>query len=378
LPSFFVGKTMITAIVMIGAQPNERSPISWIQMARRAAATDLIRQIAGFELVERIIVISPEIGELAGDKPVEYIQSPSGSIHVGRYLANIVQRFQIEHLLYFGGGAAPLLDDSALGMLMEKVANSEECIFTNNQFASDWAGVVPAQVLVDFQERLPLDNMLGWVLSTEAGLPLYTLPPSAASRLDIDTPADLMVLRIHPETKPKLEGYLAGLALDTSKVEALMEVLARPASQVLIAGRLSPDPWRAINKVTRCWIRVISEERGMVSSGRLARGEVFSYLGAHIDAVGLQSFFNTLAHQVQAALIDTRVLLAHRGLWPAESDRFNSDLGLVDQIQDAWLREFTIGALEAPIPIVFGGHGLLSGDLFALSDLLRGKRGDSW
>ncbi len=358
---------------MVGAQPNEPSPTSWVQMARRAAARDLIRQIASFELVDRIIVVSPDIGELAGDVPVEYIQSPDGSIHVGRFLADIVQRFQVRRLLYFGGGSAPLLDDSALGALLEKVAGAEECILTNNQFASDWAGIVPAQLIIDFRERLPLDNMLGWVLSTEAGLPLSTLSPSAASRLDIDTPADLLVLRLHPETKPQLEGYLAQLALDTSKLDALMEVLARPASQVLISGRLGPDAWQAINRVTRCWIRVISEERGMVSSGRLARGEVYSYLGAHIEAVGLQPFFNTLSQQVQAALIDTRVLLAHRGLWPANNDRFNSDLGMVDQIQDSWLQKFTIAALEAPIPIVFGGHGLLSGDLFALCDLLRAK-----
>ncbi len=368
---------MITAVIMVGAQPNEPSATSWVQMARRAAARDLVRQIASFDLVERVIFVSPEIGELAGDVPIDYIQSPAGSIHVGRFLAEIVQRFQVKRLFYFGGGSAPLLEYSVMGALLEKLAGVEECILTNNQFASDWAGVVPARLLVDLHERLPLDNMLGWVLSTEAGLPLLTLPPSAASRLDIDTPADLLVLRLHPKTKPQLEGCLTQLAIDTSKLEALLEVLARPASQVLIAGRLGPDAWRAINQVTRCWIRVISEERGMVSSGRLARGEVYSYLGAYIDAVGLQSFFNTLAQQVQAALIDTRVLLAHRGHWPADNDRFNSDLGIVDQIQDSWLRTFTIGALEAPIPIIFGGHGLLSGDLFALSDLLQGKTGDN-
>jgi len=365
---------MITAVVMVEAKPNEWFPTSWVQMARRAATRDLVQQLASFQLVERIIVVSPEIDDLAGDVPVETIQSPAGAIHVGRFLAEIVQRFKVRRLFYFGGGSAPLLDDPTLGTLLEKVAYSDECIFTNNQFASDWAGVVPAQSLVDHCERLPLDNMLGWVLSTEARLPLFTLSASTASRLDIDTPTDLMVLGMHPETKPQLNDYLTQLALDTSKLDALMEVLARPASQVLIAGRLGPDPWRAINQVTRSWIRVISEERGMVSSGRLDRGEVYSFLGAHIDAIGLQPFFRKLSQQVEAALIDTRVILAHRGLWPVDDDRFNSDLGLFDHIKDPWLQKFTMGATEAPIPIIFGGHGLLSGDLFALCDLLRIKK----
>jgi hypothetical protein len=147
-------------------------------------------------------------------------------------------------------------------------------------------------------------------------------------------------------------------------------VLATPASRVFIAGRFDPAVWTAVNRATQCWLRVLSEERGMVSSGRQARGEVYSLLADHLALVGPDVFFATLSRQADAAFIDTRPLLAHHRRWPGDADRFASDLGLVAQIADEWLRDFTAAAVAAPIPIILGGHSLLAGDMFAFCDLL--------
>ncbi len=59
-----------------------------------------------------------------------------------------------------------------------------------------------------------------------------------------------------------------------------------------------------------------------------------------------------------------RVLLAHRlgadeSAWPPPEDRFASDLLLPDRIGDAWLRALTASAVEAPIPVLLGGHTLV-------------------
>jgi hypothetical protein len=361
---------MITAVVMVGENDQDNNPRAWVQAARRSAARDRIVSLSKQSLVKTIVVISPSLNGLTDDEAVEYLPSSIGPVHVGQYLYQVSQKFQAKRLLYFGGGSAPLLDDTELSEVVHWLVNNESGIITNNKYSSDWAGIINPKVIRQWQDRLPKDNMLGWVLSVEAGLPVEVLPPKASSRLDIDTPTDLQTLALHPKIQPNLRRYLDDLHLNTNQLEALLRVLAKPASQVFIAGRLSPEPWRKLNESTQCWIRVISEERGMISSGRQSRGEVYSILAEHIANVGIERFFQSLADNVDGALIDTRVLLAHHKRWPSDSDRFASDLGLVDQIEDEWLNAFTVQAKNASIPVILGGHGLLSGDLFAFCELL--------
>ncbi len=89
-----------------------------------------------------------------------------------------------------------------------------------------------------------------------------------------------------------------------------------------------------------------------------------SVLGALLDHTGPDQLGAQLARLGEAAVIDTRVLLAHRfgadaARWPAAEDRFASDLLLHERIADPWLRDLTRAALDAPIPVVLGGHTLV-------------------
>lgn len=364
---------MLAAVVMVGAESLDSLPVRWVQGARRAATRDLLAQLRRQPLLEKVILVSPERGELLEEGDSYFYQTPAGSIHVGETLARLVTEFGISRLLYFGGGAVPLLSDAQFTIITQRLAAAEKLVITNNQFASDWAGVAPAGLLTEWVERLPRDNMLGWVLSTEAGLPVETLAASAATRLDIDTPSELLVLRLHPQTQPHLRQYLEALPLDNGRLEQALAALARPASRIFIAGRFSPEVWLAVNRVSRAWLRVVSEERGMISSGRQARGEVRSLLADYIDVVGLRAFFATLSDWADAAFIDTRVTLAHYNRWPSATERFASDLGLRALIQDEWLGAFTEAALACPIPVVLGGHGLLAGDMLACCEILAGR-----
>jgi hypothetical protein len=106
----------------------------------------------------------------------------------------------------------------------------------------------------------------------------------------------------------------------------------------------------------------------MRASGRQDRGEVRSLLGYYYQKVGPKRFFATMGEMAQALFFDNRVLWVHSGSWAAPSDRFNSDLRRPELIKDEFLRTFTEAAVEAPIPVIMGGHSLISGDMFVIVD----------
>src|SRR6185437_7376806 len=81
-----------------------------------------------------------------------------------------------------------------------------------------------------------------------------------------------------------------------------------------------------------------------------------------------------LADLGNAAFNDSRVLCNHPRINPSPSDRFYSDLLRPDAIEDAIVRDFTRAAANAPIPIVLGGHSLVSGGLWTLIDATWLKR----
>lgn len=98
----------------------------------------------------------------------------------------------------------------------------------------------------------------------------------------------------------------------------------------------------------------------------LAQGQAVprSILGLVLDDRGPSALGHALAELGDAAMVDTRVLLAHRlgadeAAWPPAEDRFASDLLLADAIGDPWLRALTASARDARIPVVLGGHSVV-------------------
>ena len=362
----------ITALVMVGAVRTASAPVRWVSEARRAATSDLLIQLTNQPLVSRILLATPDVARLLVPAGVEHLQTPVEAPHVGQFLAELIDRERIERLLYFGGGSAPLLSDRQLAEICQWLVTHNEGVITNNRYATDWAGIVPAKRIENHMDRLPRDNMLGWVLSDEGGLTASALRPAASTRLDIDTPLELVVLQSHPETKHHLRTFLEPLPLPRVQFATIMRLLKTPATRWIVSGRLAPGPWQRLNQVTQCWFRVLSEERGMVSSGRQARGDAYSFLAEHLEAVGPARFWGMLARQADGLLIDTRVLLAHHNRWPSEADRFASDLLQPEEIEDPWLRAFTADAVASGIPLLLSGHALMSGALYAICDLLEG------
>jgi len=97
---------------------------------------------------------------------------------------------------------------------------------------------------------------------------------------------------------------------------------------------------------------------------------VRSLLADFLERVGGEGFFAALSTLADAALLDSRVILAARGLWPSAVDRFHADLFRWEEVGDPFLREFSRAAGEAGIPILMGGQSVVSGGLMALLEVL--------
>jgi hypothetical protein len=361
-------------ILMAGAVTAPGPAVRLVQGARQAAALDTLAAAEATGLFDAVIVATND-HDWAADLPdtVQVDFDPPGSeFGYGHRLAEVIESHRLTHVVYMGAGSAPLMGASDIERIVGSLLAAEELVVTNNLHSTDWAGFVPAEAIRGREDRVLRDNSLAWVLHREAGLPVESWPVSARSRLDIDTPTDLLVLAIHPGCGPRLAAELSGSGLDTGRLERARTVLMTEGSHVMVAGRVGSATWRALEERTLCWVRLVAEERGMVASGRQMRGEVHSVLGAYLDEVGMPRFFDSLERWADAVFMDNRVLLAHEGLWPSDEDRFASDLGWAEQVKDPFLAEFTRCATATSIPTVLGGHSLVAGGLLALLETLPG------
>jgi len=357
----------VSLLIMTGIRNSGQA--EWMMAGAREAITlDLVERALDAGVFRQIIVStnSSRLAAKLADKPVEVVVDPPDKVfHFGQWLQQFVDRFGIEKLFYMGGGSGPLLSQEEMIRMVEKVDREDEFLITNNFYSTDYAAFSPARALRAI-EPPELDNDLGWLLVRQAGLNNYSPPRSAVTQLDVDTPIDLMTLQGHPALGSHLGLYLKELGLDTFHIKQAMAFFVDRAAEVFIAGRVSSATWAYLERETACRVRLLSEERGMRASGRQVRGQVRSLLGFYLDTVGVKAFFARMADLGQAAFIDNRVILAHWRIWPSDADRFYADLCQPERIENRQLRALVEAAMAAPIPVVMGGHSLVSGGLYAL------------
>lgn len=346
----------------------------WVAAGRMAAARDLFARISQIEHVSSIYacIADPDQAACLKSDGAALLNFRERSFHFGDRLTRFISEDNHHVLAYFGAASAPLLGTQMLEEAIDRVRNAcEPLAIVNNYHSTDWAIFNNANVVVKLADRLPIDNSLGWVLNHDAGFEVQALPPSAATRVDIDTPTDLLMIYKHPELGPYLKRFLAQApknALD--RVHELLQVLTTPAAKLTIIGRASADLWQQLERKTQLWIRLFVEERGMVASLRLANGRVHSILGEIVDAWGPEKFVRKLATMSDAAVWDTRVWMAHHAEWPSAADRYAADLGLIDDIQNPDLKTLADAIGKASIPILAGGHGVVSGGFYAMLETI--------
>ncbi len=359
----------VSALIFEGSRP--KSPVEeMVVRVRQAALLDNLEKMKQVPLLEGIYLHTnrPDLAGPAAELGAKVLLNdiPADQFHYGRELQGAVKHHGLDRVFCLNGAGCPLITIEELDMICRKLLSREHFVYTNNTQSVDMiAFTVPDQI---GRVQLPAtDNSLAMTLRDELGLEMELMPHSLGLLFDIDTPSDLLVLGEGPFAGPRTREVLGSLGLDGGKLAAVKEVLKDEYEDVALIGRVGAPVIERLNALLKLRLRVFSEERGMKSLGRIEAGTVISLLGLLIDHAGLEQFFHYLSRVARCAFIDSRVLMYHYNYNFSDRERFLSDLGLWREIEDPWLSEFTRLAEECPIPIILGGHSLVSGSLWALT-----------
>ncbi|UCH86020.1 MAG: hypothetical protein JSU97_05605 [Dehalococcoidia bacterium] len=336
-----------------------------VAAARRAAALDSLERALSTGAFASAILVTDSQEGLTELPAGVVLDVDTEAFHFGRRLARVIDRYGVERVVYFSGGGLPLLSAQEFVGIAQELSRGAGLVITNNLYSADLVAFSPGEAVKKI--KLPeSDNPLARLLAEQAGLSARPLPRSVSSQFDIDSPSDLAILTLVGGAGPRLQGLLDCWRLDVAPYRGVLAYFIESAAQVLVAGRVGSQVWQYLEKETACRVRFFAEERGMQAEGRLQGGQARSLLGFYLGEVGAERFFVTLAELADAAFLDTRVLLAHRGIEASRADRFLSDVGRHEAIEEPFLRQFTEAAGRAPIPVMLGGHSLVSGGLMAL------------
>lgn len=296
---------------------------------------------------------------VAGASAARIVSGPSDDTPFGRRLRDLAAEVGNGGLVVLGSGALPLASAADRHTLVEAAAGDTPAALANDRYSADAVAISQAAVVLRDVPDLDTDNALPRWLAEVAGVPVTDLRRRWRLGVDVDGPLDLVLLGrrwarwLNADDRARVESRLA----------AVRAVTADPRSELLVAGRTSSAALRWLERSTASRTRALVEERGLRTSVAGQRPPA-SVLGMLLEHDGPDVLRAALPRLADAAILDTRVLLAHRlGAdergWPTAEDRFASDLLLPERITDPWLRDLTAAATNAPIPVLLGGHTLV-------------------
>ncbi len=223
----------------------------------------------------------------------------------------------------------------------------------------------------------PTDNAAARHLE-EAGFTARDLAARPLSRVDVDTPLDLALLRLatrlprqrHPDATVhrflEMARLPGGGALEVPHLAEIAEVMRTQRAELVVAGRIPSAVWTQLEHETACRVRAIVEERGMRSA---RSGTPRSILAALLRRSSAADLVEELAALGDAVILDSRVLMAALAgtadgtAWPPDEERFASDFLDPARVGTPWLRELTEAARASRVPFLLGSHTLVSDGL---------------
>jgi len=276
-------------------------------------------------------------------------------------------------LVVLSAASLPLATADDRRDLVEAATADEPAALANQRYSADAIALARADlILPTLPVDLDSDNALPRWLAEVARIPVGDLRARRRLAMDVDSPLDLLLLEgaaaLGPSRLPMPSGHDAEPV--RARLAALRALAQDPGAELLIAGRLSSADLRWAERHTRSRTRALIEERGLRTAaagalvGRPNRRPPRTVLGELLERDGPGSLGRQVAALSDGALLDSRVLMAHRcGAdergWPSPEDRYASDLLLPERIADPWLAALTASALEAPVPVLLGGHAVV-------------------
>ncbi len=352
----------------------------------------------------------------AGAADVRVVAGPPDGISFGerlRGLAADVRHAGASGLVVLGSGSVPLATTRDRRAFVAAAAGTVPAALANNVYSADIVAISRTALLHSLHglrdlPDLPADNALPRWLAEVGGVAVSGLGRWRLG-IDLDSPLDLLLTGWDARAA-RLRAAGIDVGVVATRMTGIRAILADRRAELILAGRTSAATLRALERGAACRVRALVEERGLRAASRLALGgdeEVpgadadaprpgaaanvpgtgaatsdpgaaavrdgdavrahrppRSTLGMLVDREGPGALGGLLAELGDGAVIDTRVLMAHRwgadeAGWPPAEDRFGADLLLPERIADPWLRSLVTGLRDAPIPILAGGHTLV-------------------
>jgi hypothetical protein len=311
------------------------------------------------------------IGFRRAGAEVAIVEDHDDETSFGQRVRDLVGASKADGLILLGSGSIPLATAADRGAFVATAFGPPGHALANNRYSADIVAVAGAARLANVPD-LAADNGLPRWLEESAGFIVADLRRRWRLQVDLDTPLDALLVP-WLDADDTLRANDVATSVVRTTLAAVAATVRDSRGELVIAGRASASGLAWLERSTASRTRALVEERGFRTRADGQR-PVRSTLGLLLDRDGPGALGTILAELGDAALVDSRVLLAHRfGAdergWPGAEDRFASDLLLADRIADPWLRELTEAAVDAPIPIVLGGHTLVGPGLrLALSE----------
>lgn len=360
----------VSAIILHREPPPDAGSLEWLLAAARLVTAE--RQRRGLLA--------------AGAADARVVAGPPDALTFGERLGHLLAAGTAERrgVVVLGAGSVPLATRGDLRRFVRAAGGETPGALTNNAYSADVVAIARADLLPPLPP-LPADNALPRWLVEVAGWPVRDLGDRWRLQVDIDGPLDVLLASSATVFTGRADAVNARLA-------AIGAVLDDPRAELVVAGRTGSRTLRWLERKTRCRVRALIEERGLRAASALAQSDAAhgpgraqrpprSVLGLLLDRDGPGALGRHLATLGDAALVDSRVLLAHRlgpeeAAWPSAEDRFASDLLDAEAIADPWLRELTASARDAGGPVLLGGHSLVGPGVRLVARAARADRAD--